>query len=58
MTAAHDALSASQADFDTVALEIAATLSYVVVPTREHDEFMTIIESYRPEVVDDEHVEG
>lgn len=43
---------------DTVALEIAATLSDVVVPTREHDEFMAIIESYRPELADDEHVEG
>lgn len=58
MTAAHDALGASQADFDTVALEIAATLSYVGVPKREHDEFMAIIESYRPEVVDGEHVDG
>jgi hemoglobin len=51
MTAAHAHLRVSQHDFDVVALEIAATLSYMGVPEREHLEFMAIIESYRPMVV-------
>lgn len=36
---------------DVLALEIAATLNFVGVPDQEHQEFMTIIESYRPQVV-------
>ena len=30
--------------------EIAATLKYLGVPAAEHDEFMAVIEHYRPEV--------
>ncbi len=55
MTEAHAQLHVSQADFDVVVLEIAATLSYVGVPKPEHDEFMAIIERYRAEVVDAAH---
>ncbi len=51
MTVAHADLGVSEHDFDVVALEIAATLSYVGVPPLEHREFMDIIESYRPMVV-------
>lgn len=51
MTTSHAHLGVSEADFDVVALEIAATLSYVGVPMQEHREFMDIIESYRPMVV-------
>lgn len=51
MTASHAHLKVSERDFDTVALEIAATLSYVGVPEKEHKEFMGIIESYRSMVV-------
>ena len=51
MTESHAQINASQHDFDVVALEIAATLSYVGVPDKEHKEFMDIIESYRREVV-------
>lgn len=51
MREAHAHLNVSQHDFDVVALEIAATLSYVGVPEQEHKEFMDIIESYRPMVV-------
>jgi hemoglobin len=51
MTESHAQLNVSQRDFNVVALEIAATLSYVGVPEQEHKEFMDIIESYRPMVV-------
>lgn len=51
MTAAHADLGVSEHDFDVVALEIAATLSYLGVPPQEHREFMDIIEAYRPMVV-------
>jgi len=51
MDEGHKHLNASQHDFDVVALEIAATLSYVGVPEKEHKELMDIIESYRPMVV-------
>lgn len=50
MTEAHAHLGVSEHDFDVVALEIAATLSYVGVPPQEHQEFMDIIESYRAQV--------
>lgn len=52
MRESHAHLSVSEQDFDTVRLEIAATLSYVGVPKPEHDEFMAIIDSYREMVVD------
>lgn len=51
MKESHAELDVSEHDFDVVALEIAATLSYVGVPEREHKEFMDIIESYRSMVV-------
>ena len=51
MTKAHDTLNISQKDFDAVATEIAATLSFLDVPAAEHKEFMDIIESYRTQVV-------
>jgi Truncated hemoglobins len=51
MKESHAALNVSQHDFDVVALEIAATLSYLGVPEKEHKEFMDIIESYRSTVV-------
>jgi hemoglobin len=31
-------------------MEIAAALNFLGVPTTEHQEFMEIIESYRPQV--------
>jgi hemoglobin len=55
MVKAHETLKIDQAGFDAVALEIAATLSYLGVPDREHREFMDIIESYRSQVVAPEH---
>ncbi|MFC5138420.1 group 1 truncated hemoglobin [Actinomycetospora rhizophila] len=51
MVKAHDELSIDQAGFDAVKMEIAATLNFLGVPGAEHDEFMEIIESYRPQVV-------
>jgi hemoglobin len=51
MTKAHDALHIDEKGFDAVAMEIAATLSFLGVPGAEHAEFMDIIESYRPQVV-------
>jgi hemoglobin len=51
MTESHAELNVSEHDFDVVALEIAATLSYVGVPEKEHKEFMDIIGSYRSQVV-------
>jgi hemoglobin len=51
MRESHAQLNVSQRDFDVVALEIAATLSYLGVPEKEHKEFMDIIESYREVVV-------
>jgi hemoglobin len=51
MGKAHDGLDISQHDFDAVAMEIAATLNFLGVPSAEHQEFMAIIESYRPQVV-------
>lgn len=51
MEKAHDELNISQHDFDAVAMEIAATLNFLGVPLAEHQEFMDIIGSYRPQVV-------
>lgn len=52
MVNAHDHLSIDTAGFDAVYTEIAATLSFLNVPAGEHAEFMALIESYRPAVVD------
>jgi len=49
---AHVDMFCSEHDFDVVALEIAATLSYCGVGLQEHQEYMDIIESYRREVID------
>ena len=51
MRESHAHLSVSDFEFDIVATEIAATLYHVGVPPQEHQEFMTIIESYRSMVV-------
>ena len=51
MREAHAHLNVSQHDFDVVALEIAATLSFLGAPENEHKEFMNLIESYRSMVV-------
>src|SRR5262249_11614183 len=51
MRDAHAHLNVSQHDFDVVALEIAATLSFLGAPEKEHKEFMDLIESYRSMVV-------
>jgi hemoglobin len=51
MVAAHDELAITEQQFDAVAMEIAATLNFLGVPTAEHEEFMAIIESYRPQVI-------
>ena len=51
MTKAHDQLAITGEQFDAVALEIAATLSFLGVPAAEQKEFMELIESYRSQVV-------
>lgn len=51
MERAHAELHIDDAGFDAVAMEIAATLSFLGVPPAEHREFMDIIESYRAQVV-------
>ena len=51
MRDAHAHLNVSQHDFDVVALEIAATLSFLGAPEEEHKEFMDLIESHRSVVV-------
>ena len=57
MVAAHDELAITSEQFDAVAFEIAATLNFLGVPRAEHEEFMAIIEHYRPEVTKQEPVE-
>lgn len=52
MVKAHDTLHIDQHGFDAVKIEIAATLNFLDVPAAEQAEFMAIIESYRPQVVD------
>ena len=52
MTPAHDTLAITDEQFDAVAVEIAATLNFLGVPAPEQKEFMEIIESYRPQVVE------
>lgn len=51
MEKAHETLNISEADFDAVAMEIAATLNFLGAPAAETKEFMDIIESYRSQVV-------
>lgn len=52
MVKAHDELAITKEGFDAVHMEIAATLNFLAVPLAEQVEFMDIIESYRPEVVE------
>jgi hemoglobin len=49
---AHKDMVATEHDFDVVALEIAATLSFCGVGVQEQQEYLAIIESYRREVID------
>jgi hemoglobin len=51
MVDAHADMVATERDWEVVALEIAATLSYCGVPEQESKEFMDIIESYRHDVL-------
>jgi hemoglobin len=51
MLDAHVHLKVSQADFDVVALETQATLSFLGAPLPEAKEFMALIESCRAMVV-------
>ncbi|MFD7720122.1 phosphopantetheine-binding protein [Streptomyces sp. NPDC059814] len=52
MWAAHANMVATERDWDVVALEIAATLSFCGVPEQESKEYMAIIDSYRDMVLD------
>ncbi|NMO93740.1 group 1 truncated hemoglobin [Actinomycetospora sp. TBRC 11914] len=52
MVAAHQTLRITPEQFDAVSFEIRATLKFLGVPLAEEDEFMAIIEHYRPEVVE------
>jgi hemoglobin len=64
MRAAHADMVATDRDFDVVALEIAATLSYCGVPEQEAKEYLDLIESYRHDVTfvwaenQDRHAQG
>jgi hemoglobin len=51
MRDAHTHLNVSEADFDVVALEAKATLSFLGAPAQEAGEFMALLESYRSMVV-------
>lgn len=51
MTKAHEHLAIDKAGFDAVYTEIDATLNFLGAPDAERSEFMAIIESYRPQVV-------
>ncbi|WP_326769797.1 group 1 truncated hemoglobin [Streptomyces sp. NBC_01591] len=51
MREAHENMVATEYDFDVVALEIAATLSFCGVPQQEAKEYLDIIESYRHDVL-------
>ena len=51
MLESHAHLHVAESEFDIVKGEIAATLFHVGVPQPEHQEFMTIIESYRSMVI-------
>ena len=52
MLAAHAGLAIDTKGFNAVFKEIAATLDFLDVPEAEHEQFMSLIEKYRPEVVD------
>lgn len=52
MWAAHANMVATPRDWDVVALEIAATLSFCGVPEQESMEYMAIIDGYRHMVLD------
>ncbi|GAA3192026.1 group 1 truncated hemoglobin [Actinocorallia longicatena] len=49
---AHVDMEMSEHDYDVVALEIAATLSYCGVGVREQKEYMAIVERIRREIID------
>lgn len=49
---AHKNMVATEEDFDVVALEIAASMSFCGVGVREQKEYLAIIESYRRQVID------
>lgn len=49
---AHVDMVTTEHDFDVVALEIAATLSFCGVGVQEQKEYLAIIESFRREVID------
>jgi hemoglobin len=51
MREAHANMVTTERDFDVVALEIAATLSYCGVPEGEAKEYLDLIESYRQDVL-------
>ncbi len=51
MAMAHEHLSIDKDGFDAVYMEIEATLFYLGAPAQEITEFMTIIESFRSDVV-------
>lgn len=51
MVRGHEHLAIDNAGFDAVYTEIDATLNFLAVPDQERSEFMAIIESYRPQVV-------
>jgi hemoglobin len=50
MVEAHDTLAITSEQFDAVAYEIRGTLKFLGVPAAEEEEFMAVIEHYRPEV--------
>jgi hemoglobin len=51
MIEAHRALEITSEQFDAVSYEIRGTLKFLGVPPAEEEEFMAIIEHYRPEVI-------
>lgn len=52
MVETHLELNINTEQFDAVAQEISATLNFLGVPAAEQNEFMEIIERYRPEVIE------
>ena len=57
MIAAHTALHITDEQFNAVYFEIEATLRFLGVPEPETEEFMAVIEHYRPEVTQQQKVE-
>ncbi|WP_435197205.1 group I truncated hemoglobin [Natronomonas sp. EA1] len=55
MEEAHEELEVTELEFDLVRTEIKATLYHVGVPEPEIRELMSIIDSFRDEVVADKH---